>query len=123
MLHISLGVRHADAQPAVAQNCSPQNGLNFICGPVGSEDLVRVPGTRLLIASGLHIGGRGHLYLVDTRSKSVTALDLGLSATVPRPATLASGRPGAPDPEQVSFSGLGLRQDRKGIIRLYAVNN
>src|SRR5262245_37795162 len=39
---------------AESASCADEEGLHFICGPVASEDLVQVPGTRWLIASGLN---------------------------------------------------------------------
>jgi hypothetical protein len=53
---------------ALATHCLPDEGIAAICGPVASEDLARIPGTRWLIASGLNIGAPAHLYLIDSRS-------------------------------------------------------
>ena len=36
--------------------CAPSNGLNFICGLQKPEDLVLIPGTGWLIASGMDPG-------------------------------------------------------------------
>ena len=41
--------------------CAPSNGLNFICGLQKPEDLVLIPGTRWLIASGMDPGAGLHL--------------------------------------------------------------
>ena len=50
---------------AQSPTCTPSNGLNFICGLQKPEDLVLIPGTGWLIASGTH----------------TTALLLGLTAS------------------------------------------
>jgi hypothetical protein len=52
--------------PAVMASCAPMNGLNFVCGAQNPEDLVPIPGTRWLIASGMKNGAG--LKLVDTVS-------------------------------------------------------
>src|SRR4029434_6639005 len=62
---------------AQSAGCTPSGGLNFICGLQAPEDLVLVPGTRWLIASGMTAGSG--LHLIDAQSK--TARDL-FTATV-----------------------------------------
>src|SRR4051812_27955534 len=52
--------------------CTPSNGLSFICGLQKPEDLVPVPGTRWLIASGMDPGAG--LHLIDTRAKRAQPL-------------------------------------------------
>jgi hypothetical protein len=52
------------------------DALACIDGPVGSEDIVHVPGTSWLIASGLNLGTPAQLSLIDTRTKSATALSV-----------------------------------------------
>ena len=109
------------ARPASAAQagCSPSGGLQSICGAVASEDLVQVPGTRWLIASGLNVGAPAHLYLVDTRAKTVAvAFPKG------RPAMqAAAGCPGPPDLGKMSTDGLGLRPGKDGRHMLYAANH
>ena len=55
-----------------AQSCSPSGGLTFICGVQNPEDLVLVPNTRWMLASGMAPGSG--LHLVDTRAKKVTTV-------------------------------------------------
>lgn len=62
-----------------APQCSQSvNGLNFVCGVVNPEDIVLVPGTRWLIASGYDPGGGlpagAGIALVDTQAKRSTVL-------------------------------------------------
>src|SRR5215813_1324453 len=52
--------------------CAPSGGLNFICGLQAPEDLVLVPNTRWLIASGM-MPGSG-LHLIDTQAKTARTL-------------------------------------------------
>ena len=45
--------------------CEGSGGLDFVCGPKNAEDLVQVPGTRWLIASGM--ASDAAIYLVDSQ--------------------------------------------------------
>ena len=58
--------------PASAQSCEPVSGLEFVCGPKNAEDLVRVPGTPWIIASGMSEGAS--LTLIDSRSGTFSGL-------------------------------------------------
>ena len=42
---------------AAAEPCNPAGKLDFVCGPLNSEDLVQVPGTQWIVASGMDGGG------------------------------------------------------------------
>lgn len=106
-----------------AADCTPHEDLSFICGPVGSEDIARVPGTRWLAASGLGLGAPGRLYLIDTRSKRAEIL-------FPRPGMAskadparAGACPGPPDLMAMSTDGLTIRAGRGGRHMLYVANH
>jgi hypothetical protein len=51
---------------AFADDCEPDQGMTFLCGPQNAEDLVFLPETPWMIASGMSSEGvNGHLYLVN----------------------------------------------------------
>jgi hypothetical protein len=52
--------------------CAPSGGLSFICGIQNPEDLVLVPNTQWLIASGMAPGSG--LHLIDTKAKTARNL-------------------------------------------------
>src|SRR5262245_17963045 len=108
---------------AVAQSgtCAPSGGLNFICGLQAPEDLVLVPNTRGLIASGMM--ARSGLHLIDTQAK--TARTLFGVATSPSTADKArfASCPGPLDPKQAILHGLSLRPAQTGHYTLYATNH
>ena len=53
-LFVLLAVGLAMSAPAAAQaSCDPAGGLTFICGLTNAEDLVALPGTPWIIASGM----------------------------------------------------------------------
>src|SRR5215475_6114597 len=94
---------------SVAQSgaCAPAGGLNFICGLQAPEDLVQVPNTRWLIASGM-MAGSG-LHLIDTQAKTARTL-FGPDSSSSRPdKTKFAACPGALDPKQAILHGLSLR--------------
>ena len=114
---------HAEGSPSADPTCAPTDGLRFICGPEASEDLVRLPGTRWLIASGLNIGKPAHLYLIDTRAKrSAILFPLGASS-MKLDRARAPGCEGPPDLARISTDGLALRPGRAGMHMLYATNH
>jgi hypothetical protein len=110
----SIGV----AQPAA---CAPSGGLTFICGVQNPEDLVLVPGTRWLIASGMAPGSG--LHLVDTRAKTVRNLYAADSPGVRQDRAKYASCPGPLDAKQAVLHGLSLRRAQTGRYTVYATNH
>ena len=89
-------------QPA----CTPSGGLSFICGVQNAEDLVLVPNTRWMVASGMAPGSG--LHIVDTQAKTVRNLyaagtanaraDKTKYASCPGPLDAETGRAAWPEP-------------------------
>jgi hypothetical protein len=100
--------------------CRPSDGLSYVCGPIASEDLVRVPASRWLIASGMNVGAPAHLYLIDSRRKRAT---ITVASSAPPHSVSASGCGGPPDPRRMSLDGLALRPGAHGLHTLYAANH
>src|SRR6266446_1574556 len=72
---LALSVAFAFSQGAPvprAAGCDPVGNVQFICGLVGPEDLVPVPGSNWVIASG--DAAPGAITLVNVRDKTTTAL-------------------------------------------------
>jgi hypothetical protein len=109
---------------ALATHCLPDEGIAAICGPVASEDLARIPGTRWLIASGLNIGAPAHLYLIDSRSKRSLALFGGRDSRLQMQDSFRGTCPGPLQPERMSLDGLSIRvASRQGPAMLLAANH
>jgi len=109
------------AQTPPALPCTPSGGLSFVCGVVNGEDLVLVPGTRWLIASGMAPGSG--LHAVDTQAKTLRTLyGAGTSAARVDRTTYASC-PGPLDPKQMVLHGLSLRSGAAGRYTVYATNH
>src|SRR5438093_6718329 len=87
--------------------CAPSGGLNFICGLQAAEDLVLVPNTRWLVASGMTAGSG--LHLIDTQAKTARTLFASGVSAARADKTRFSGCPGPLDPKQAVLHGLSLR--------------
>lgn len=103
-------------------SCAAGDGLQYICGPVASEDLVRVPDTRWLLASGMNVGAPAHLYLIDSRSKKAAVAYPGVPAGK-APQRRDDSTCSAPDPQRMSLDGLALRPGADSVHTLYAANH
>lgn len=107
--------------PSSASNCAADSELDYICGLERPEDLLAIPGTGWLVASGFAPGAG--LKLVDTSTRSFrrwyTATDDQLDWDRQRyPAC-----PGPLDPAQFNARGLSLRQLGPETWQLLAVNH
>jgi hypothetical protein len=103
-----------------ANACAPSGGLSFICGIQNPEDLVLVPNTQWLIASGMAPGSG--LHLVDTRAKTVRNLYADAQSSRPDRTKFANC-PGPLDPKQAVLHGLSLRAAQDGRYTVYATNH
>jgi sugar lactone lactonase YvrE len=116
---LALAAAHVTtAQPA---SCAPSGGLTFICGPVNPEDLVLVPNTRWMLASGMAPGSG--LHLVDTRAKTVKNIYATGAASARADKTRFASCPGPLDPKQMVLHGLSLRPAAGGRYTVYATNH
>jgi len=104
-----------------AAGCGTSGGLNFICGVQAAEDLVLVPGTRWLIASGMTAGSG--LHLIDTQSKTARSLFGPAVSNSRADKTRFANCPGPLDPKQAVLHGLSLRPSQSGLYTLYATNH
>jgi hypothetical protein len=108
-------VGFAPAAQAQDADCGSQSGVEFVCGPQNAEDLVAVPETSWIIASGMAPGSG--LYLVDSRAASWSALAPGVG----HDATTFPGCAAPPDPATLITHGLNIRAGANGRAMLYVV--
>jgi len=109
------------AQAPPPAPCTPAGGLSFVCGIQNGEDLVLVPNTRWLIASGMAPGSG--LHAVDTQAKAARIVyGVGTAATRPDRMTYANC-PGPLDPKAMVLHGLSLRPAAGGRYTVYATNH
>jgi hypothetical protein len=111
-------------QALAAEECPPFGGLNFLCGPVAAEDLVRVPGTDWIIGSGMaERGNGGKLYLIDAAKKTWEILYPGANPKNELDVKSYSSCPGAPEAGTFGAHGIAIRDDGSGSATLLAVNH
>jgi hypothetical protein len=108
------------ATSSKSQPCAPSRGLTFICGVAQPEDLVLVPHSNWLLASG--IGQGSGLHLVDTRRKTVRNLFAPGAANIKADKTKYPDCPSPLDPAKAELVGLSLRQTNSGRYTVYAIN-
>jgi hypothetical protein len=124
---IAIAITVGSIRPAAAtEPCNSAGNLAFVCGPLNSEDLVRVPGTQWIVASGMDggaAGGRGSLHLVDSRDKSWKVLFPGAQPRIQWDKATYGDCPSPPDLGKFSAHGLNLRAGEDGADTLYVVNH
>ena len=110
------------APPAASATCAPANGWNLLCNNTNPEDLVPIPGTRWLVASGMKEGSG--LKLVDTDAKTARVFYTGGPAQQRPDAKMYPNCPAAPDAKSFNAHGLYLRSaGQSGLYKLYAVSH
>jgi len=119
-LYASLSVAGAQA-PASPAGCAPAGGLNFVCGIQNAEDLVLVPNSRWMVASGMAPGSG--LHIVDTQAKTVRNLYAVGTANTRADKTKYANCPGPLDAKQAVLHGLALRPAADGRYTVYATNH
>lgn len=96
--------------------CDAAGDVRFVCGPRNPEDLVSVPGTRWIIASG---GEKGtNFYLVDSASRQWRALPFSVPS-----GSGSSQCPQAPVPATLQTHGLHIRSAGRGRAILHVVGH
>ncbi len=100
--------------------CERAGGLEFVCGIKNAEDLVLVPGTPWIIASGFAAGAG--ITLIDSRDGAHSTLYPGDSPRASHDARFAACST-PPAPAQWLTHGLNLRPGANGHSTLYAVGH
>jgi hypothetical protein len=100
------------------QECAANGEYLFICGPQSAEDLVLVPDTRWVIASGY--GDGASFYLLNGEDKTWAALKV-TGSNLEQAAFPAC--PAPPDFTALVTHGLNIRQVDRGQSILYAVGH
>ena len=118
-LRIALLTSLCFAGAVYGQNngCEPSGAVEFVCGPNNAEDLVLVPGTKWIIASGMAAGAG--FYLIDSRDATWSALQMQTqhnAAAYPQCST-------PPSPASLNTHGLNVRAGASGRSTLYVVGH
>jgi len=109
------------AAAAPAAVCPPGTSLAYICGPARPEDVLAIPGTRWLIASGFAPGAG--LKLVDTDRHVSTGWYDGSATQIAPDHAAYPDCPGPVDSTLFNARGLSLRKVEGGHYTLHVVNH
>jgi len=101
--------------------CQASGELGFVCGPVSAEDLVLVPGTKWIIASGM--APDAVMTLVDSQQKSWAELYPADRPRARQNMETFAACPGSPDPNNFVTHGLNIRLGENGHSTLYVVGH
>jgi hypothetical protein len=110
--------------PIRGADCPAAGKVRFICGIVSPEDLVSIPGTDWVVASGFERGGA--LHVINARTEHAVQIFPTASPRVRYDARAYPGCPGPLDPaegKQFSAHGLNVRPGRNGQHTLYVVHH
>jgi hypothetical protein len=102
-------------------SCAPAGGLTFICGVENPEDLVLVPNSRWMVASGMAPGSG--LHVVDTTAKTVASIYATSTASARADKAKYANCPAPLDPKLAVLHGLSLRAGTNGRHTVYATNH
>lgn len=109
------------AAEAGDDECPASGAFGFVCGPKSAEDLVLVPGTNWIIASGMVPGAS--ITLIDSQSKSWENLYPADRPRAVQNMQTYGACPGSPDPGNFVTHGLNIRPNEKGHSTLYVVGH
>jgi len=101
--------------------CKAVGEYGFVCGPISAEDLVLVPGTKWIIASGMAPGAS--ITLVDSQQKSWSQLYPADRPRAVQDMETYGACPGSPDPNNFVSHGLNIRAAKNGHSTLYVVGH
>ncbi len=101
--------------------CEADGDYSYLCGPANAEDLVLIPGTDWIIASGF--GGDVSLYLIDAGQKTWTNFYPADEPRARQNMALYGACPGSPDPDDFVAHGLSIRPGSDGHSTLYVVGH
>ncbi|MBT8053762.1 MAG: hypothetical protein KJN69_07700 [Gammaproteobacteria bacterium] len=101
--------------------CLATGTFGFVCGLQNPEDLVLVPETDWIIASGMAPGAS--IYLIDTQKKTWGDLYPGDAPLARQDMETYGACPGSPDPNAFVTHGLNVRPGNDGHSTLYVVGH
>ena len=104
--------------------CAGQGAIGYLCGVHRAEDLVAIPETSWIVASGLRHGTEpGALVLIDRAKKASTVLFPSDSIKNQHDARAFPGCSDSLPNESFSAHGLNVRRGAGGVNTLYVINH
>lgn len=106
---------------AADNECATSGDYAFVCGPKSAEDLVLVPDTKWIIASGFAKGAA--IYLINSQQKTWTELYPGDAPLARQNMQVYGACSGPPDPNGFVTHGLNIRRGAAGHSTLFVVGH
>ncbi|MFT5693095.1 MAG: sugar lactone lactonase YvrE [Oceanicoccus sp.] len=104
-----------------ADECPSSGEYSFICGPKNAEDLVLVPETNWIIASGF--GGGTSMYLIHSQNKTWSELHFTEAPAAPQNIQKYDTCSGSPSSSNFVAHGMNLLPGTNGHSTLYVVGH
>ena len=103
------------------EECQRSGEYGFVCGLQNAEDLVLVPDSGWIIASGM--APTAAIYLIDAEQKTWSELYPSEAPLARQDMATYGACPGSPDPNSFVSHGLNLRPGEDGHSTLYVVGH
>jgi sugar lactone lactonase YvrE len=116
LLLLAVGIAEAGDD-----KCAAVGEYGFVCGLNSAEDLVLVPGTKWIIASGMAPGAV--MTLIDSQQKSWVEFYPADRPRAEQDMETYGACPGSPDPNNFVSHGLNIRAGKNGHSTLYVVGH
>lgn len=114
----------APAAPASACDPAQEQGVTYICGTQGAEDLLSLGSTGLILASGMSSNTTpGHMYLIDPATQAVTELVHAPGFTQAHDTAMFPNCPGPVNLQAFSVHGLSIAETSPGIFSVYTTSH
>jgi hypothetical protein len=116
----------AAAPPATASGCDPaqEQGVTYICGTQGAEDLLSLGSTGLILASGMSSEATpGHMYLINPMTQAVTELVHAPTFTQAHDTMMFPDCPGPVNSQAFSVHGLSIAETSPGVFSVYTTSH
>ena len=120
-LMIVVATFSSPAIHAAEEGCQPSGEYGFVCGLQNAEDLVLIPDTQWIIASGM--APTAAIYLIDSERKTWSELYPSDAPRARQAMATYGACPGSPDPNNFVTHGLNLRPGKDGHSTLYVVGH
>lgn len=112
------------ATAAAGNDCAGEQGLTYVCGPQGAEDLLLLGDTNWILASGMSGNGTpGHMYLIDAETGDYSELIHEGNFTQDHDMALFPACPGPLDLDSFSVHGLSIDEVSPGIYSIYTTSH
>jgi hypothetical protein len=116
----------APASAAPAAMCDPaqEQGITYVCGTQGAEDLLSLGSTGLILASGMSSDTTpGHMYLIDPATQAVTELVHAANFTQAHDTAMFPNCPGPLNLQAFSVHGLSIAETTPGVFSVYTTSH